>query len=292
LINCGIWKTRDDVIFELNEYLINFMTSLQLEDVSCYYEIHEFHKQQQYEIVYYLLESYINDQYPNNTIFINDERIEELFGLGAIETIIVAIAGSAVISAFFKVLVNTKFSGNYDKFTTKLAVKYFEFIKRIQKAATSFTAKSRAANAIIYTNLEKCGKRCNIETVDGESNLSQFIEVPMKSGNPKTDRLANEQFACLLKCFVFFNISLGSALFNQYNNCMNNKVDRSLMLYLNQPESDSQCVVYYNIMKEQFSLYKDVIDTLPFLSQSEKDIHISAFISGPSALRSIKMYNQ
>jgi len=304
-----IWNNREQAVFELNQYLITFMTELRFEDVTLYQQLHEMHKQQQYEITYVLLEQFINNQYPDNNIF-NDvvelnEFVIEIPGIAALATGFIA---SATLTMFFTTLARI-FRGIFNKGITKIVIAYFKLIKIIYDSASKTTAKSRAINAIIYTNLDKCGKRCRIGENTGETKLSKYIEHPMTdhrslkkkgivgqvTGLFKTttivDLSAQEQFKCLLKCFIYFNIDLGNALFNQYNACMNNSVDRNLILYMNQPESNSQCSAIYNIMVEQFNSFKLIINAIPIFDESEKSLLITAFISGRDALRGIKYLN-
>jgi|GEM_PF-6600692 len=291
LTDSNIWDNHAHAIYEINQFLVNIMSSLKMEDVELYRQLHEMNRYDQYVITYHLIENYINDEYPNNGLFDSEDKsLEDTLFEDALAISAASVATTASLG-FLIALLKQKYRGPVLKKVTTSLVSLYDFSKKVMDKVKSGTAKARATNAIIYSNLDKCGAKCGIGSGNKQRPLSNSIEDRLKTGNPSSDKAAQEQFNCLFKCYVEYNIAVGQTLYKEFQTCTKNRIPPSMELYINQPENiASQCMILYDNMSKHFSLYKEVIEAIPNISNHGKQLLITAYFKGPSTLRSMDVF--
>ena len=290
LLEHGIWDSREHVEYELNQYLISFMTDVRYEDVAIYQELHDMNRQRQYELTYIFLEDFINSEYPDNDIFqfeesLGDVLIREDFGFGAGLT-----AALAPMVAFW---LGKAFSENLTakRLVNKSFLALFKFSEKIHNGIKKLTAAARAKDAIIFSSNLKCNNQCNIGSASYQTPMNAGITKPLNGNASKRQPEADKQFDCMFKCFIRFNLQIGNSLFTQYQQCSGFKSDRNIQLYLTQPENSTmQCKTIYEEMVKHFDLFKSAIDDIPkeSLPEYDKQMVISAYFKGESALKNTK----
>jgi len=282
----GLWDDQEHSITELTTFLSNFMTQLSMEDVDYYRSLHDLSRHSQYSFAYYLIEDFIKEQYPETTIFESDEdefllTEDPILATGA-------MVGGAVVAGLLGSKIWSAQRGNIHRTATKSIVGLFKYTKEKFDMIKKKTAKARAIDAIIYSNLDKCGAKCGIGGAVNQKQLSKYIEYPVT--DKKLDKQAIEQFSCLLKCYLEMNIRAGSTLYDQFRACTNVRLERSMEMYVNQPENiAANCMDLYEAMTKHFSLYKDVVESLPSLSAPQKQQLTVAYFKGEAAIRSFNM---
>lgn len=275
-----IWPDKNSAVKELNNYIIQEIDTVKFSNTSLYESIFIFSRDQQYRIIYNLLDTHLNEKYEIDNIKIN-ENIEiagptlGLLGttIGGISDIIVnAIAGigALTLSVFgitfgsFILIAALYFGIKHLTYTkAKAAVLLNMAADRLSKFISKTTISSRMDNAIIYSNLEICGHKCGINNFKEIDKLTTFA----LHGHGLTTK-ASTQAACLFNCFIDTTYCLVEACAKQYISCLKTSGDKlgmeplnSLTVLLKSPSS-SQCKIFYDQLKKFDNDFKEALLTL------------------------------
>ncbi len=291
----NIWQTNEECITELNQYLLNIVTELKLTNVNMYLETFKLSKYKQYVLIYSLLEDYVNENYDGVLITESDLSIDELQLINEAGEIIALSIASITGGALLYKWVRAHLTGPTKKLITNTMTSLFKIVDDFHKFVESKDRVNKVATKLFYNNYQTCNKQCNIGSNPGQNELSGRIEYTLRhDSHAEIDKLAASQFVCLFKCFVEFNINVGSNIFNQLQQCMSGSgvsINKSIELVLNKPEQlTAQCSVYYDFLLKHFKDYKDLISAIDVFTESEKQLLITAYFKGHDALRSLPMF--
>lgn len=283
-----LWESRDEAIVELNQHLVSLMTTLRLTNEAQYLELFGLTRQKQYELIYGLLESYINETFPDNQLFEAEEDILVLEFVGT--ALIAGAAGAALLYYGRQFMI-----GSVMKLVTRGIENTFKIIDDFHSYAKKKDASSKVATQLFYNNYKTCNKQCDIGNAPGQKQLSNRIEFTL-STNPtvEVDKLAIKQFKCLFKCYVMFNITVGMQIFKELQQCNSStgiSINHSIENIINKPEHmAAQCTVYYDFLNKHFKEYKNVIQAMDIFGNAEKQQLITAYFKGEQAVRSLPLF--
>jgi hypothetical protein len=276
-----IWPDKNSAVKELNNYIIQEIDNVKFSNIQLYENLFNFKRDQQYRIIYNLLDQYLNESYEldNTNPNIINESIGAtiLGGLGSSIGGIFDIIGSAITStiaattSIFGVTVGMFvflaliFFGikhiNYAK--AKMAVALNFAITNLAKFVSKHSLSSRMDNAIVFSNLEVCGGKCGIAKF---SDIDRFTTYAMHGHG--LSNISTVQSKCLFDCFIETTFKLVEACGKQYIACLKSSGDKLGMEKLNslniflKPPSSLQCKIFYTELTKFDRDFTDAITNI------------------------------
>ena len=205
------------------------------------------------------------------------EPIDETVTAGAVVAtstlsgpILMALAGIGAISGFLiHVFRGTWLTSKVSKMLTSMdnmatsAFKYFKSMRTLKEA--------RVYDAIITNRLESCAKKCGVRNL---KDIGKFAGSAM-FGGAGASKITKENVDCLIECYLYFHVNTIAMLVGQYRQCIVStggqpgKMDNIAQL-LHYP-LDSECAIYYDLIKKYLGTFEDAISALYEKEPSERD---------------------
>jgi hypothetical protein len=275
-----IWPNKNSAVKELNTCIIQEIDAVKFSNTPLYESLFTFSRDQQYRIIYNLLDTHLNEKYEIDNIKIN-ENIEvagpTLGLIGSTIGTMSDIIGNAVLG--IGALTMSVFGITFGTFILASAlyfgIKHLTYTKakaavllnmaadKLSKFISKATVSSRMDNAIIFSNLEICGHKCGINNFKELDKLTTFA----LHGHGFTTK-ATTQSICLFDCFIDTTHRLVEVCTKAYINCLKTSGDKlgmeqlnSITVLLKHPSS-SQCKIFYEQLKKFNNDFKDAIVTL------------------------------
>lgn len=293
-----IWINKDIAVSEFSSYIIQEMDNAKFMNFPLYESVFKFSRDQQYHIIYNLLDQYLNEKYEIDNNKINPEIINEeglvggTLGFlgsvvgGGVDVLTSALAGlAATTTSIFGVTIGTFillaliFFGikhiTYAK--AKAAALLHHSAESLAKFVKRITNISRLENTIIFSNLEVCGHRCGIRNFKDIDKFTTFAlrGIKLTSNSVK-------QSECLYNCFIDMIHKLVEVTTKQYVTCLKNSGDKIGLVELTsinvllKPPSASHCKIFYDQLKTFDDDFTEAIDVLS-TNQETKDKLISDY---------------
>jgi len=290
-----IWQNKDSAILELNNFIYQEIDIVKFTNIPLYEEVFKLGRDQQYRIIYNLLDDYINEKYELDTKKIEEEAFTAIgtvggfvggFLGGAIDTIISVVSGAftTVTSAFgipigmFIIMVAIFFGIKHITFVkAKAAVLLNDAFTAMRDFVRRVTVSSRLENSIIFSNLEACGSRCGIRNF---KDIHRFTTFSLRGMDLSEE--ARVQAKCLFGCFIESIHKLVEVCGKAYINCLKNSGDKmnlnelTAVNVLLKPPSSSQCNIFYLQLKKFDREFREAIDTLS-ATQDDRDKFIADY---------------
>lgn len=243
-----IWNTKEESVNELMNEINSLIVNARLENDDIYYEAISYTRRHQQEMIYNLLNEYMEDKYDVGQTTIVQEFVGEV-GIG--------FAVFAPVAAFLA----AHFYGEISRAGYRIVNAFGKLNDQIHKFLKKRTSESRVKYAMLISHLNICQKKCGI---DSEKELGRTVGMGL-TGQALSEK-SQQQAECVKDCFLRYSIEQLKVLAGAYVDCLKStgeKIDNlsDVSILLKKPMGE-QCREYYDYLEKFNSDFREVLDVL------------------------------
>ena len=199
-----IWDSKESCIKELKTIFIEDLNNIKFTDRNFYRSLFKKSKYEQYNIIYNVLGNYLYETYSDsfsNADIIDEEDLEMMnnsidnISLYLEEGLITTFVG--LTGTIFLLLQVLKRSNIVSSIWSKMVTSFVDAFKKLYLFLYRNSLTSRIRHAVIYSNLNICGKQCGI---------NDFSDLPYEFPQVVNQRVISvknfDLFICLLSCYI------------------------------------------------------------------------------------------